>query len=734
LKTAGTIKTLLNSTVNSYSQIFFSDSKVFAIILILVSFIHYTSGLAGLVAVLTSNILALLLGFDRRNTESGLYSFNSLLVGLGLGYFYHPTLSFYILIVFVAILTVFLTITIAGIFSKYNLPFLSIPFLLAFWIVILATRNFQALESSQQGIYLFNELYAFGNQQFITLYEDFGKLNINESILVYFKSLGAIFFEYNILAGVLIAIGLLFYSRIAFSLSLIGFYTAYLFYHIIGGNITELTYSYIGFNFILSSIALGGYFIIASKYSYLWVIVLTPLIVIITSGLSTLFSYFQLPVYSLPFNFIVLVFLYILKFRMKIINKLQLVVQQYHSPEKNLYFFSNYADRFGKFAFIPVSLPFLSTWHVPQGQDDEITHKENWKHAWDFDIRDEKNNSFKNPGDKVTDYYCYGKPVLAPADGYVMVIADLIEDNQISDVNMEQNWGNSIVIKHSEYLYSKLSHLKSDSLKVKTGEFVKRGDIIATCGNSGRSPEPHIHFQLQAYPYIGAKTLDYPISHFIIHKDDGYEIKFNDKPQKNQIVSNIEKNELLSKAFHFIPGKMIKFNVSGLTKTEIKEIEWEVLTDIYNKNYLFEKESGSVAYFYNDGDVHYFSSFHGSKKSLLYYFFLAAYRVPLGYYQDLEVSDTFSNDLISSKILLPLHDFIAPFYQFLKTEFKLRYQTIEKDLEVRHITLDSTAVLKNFNAVIKTIKFRIEFERGTISAFTIYLPKKTIKAKCTEKI
>ncbi|MBK7030974.1 MAG: urea transporter [Bacteroidales bacterium] len=125
------------------------------------------------------------------------------------------------------------------------------------------------------------------------------------------------FFQYHLFPGILIAIGLLYYSRIAFSLSLLGFYSAYLFYHFIGADLNELNYTFIGFNFILTAIAIGGFFIISSPLSYLWVILLTPVISILLSSSAELLAYFQLSTYSFPFNLVVLVFLYMLKFRKK---------------------------------------------------------------------------------------------------------------------------------------------------------------------------------------------------------------------------------------------------------------------------------------------------------------------------------------------------------------------------------------------------------------------------------
>ncbi|MFX7731938.1 M23 family metallopeptidase, partial [Acinetobacter baumannii] len=77
--------------------------------------------------------------------------------------------------------------------------------------------------------------------------------------------------------------------------------------------------------------------------------------------------------------------------------------------------------------------------------------------------------TYRFPGNLPEHFYCYNKPVLAPADGTVVEIIDFIEDNEIGGNNTQQNWGNTIVIKHAEGLYTKLSHLTKHSFKVAKG-------------------------------------------------------------------------------------------------------------------------------------------------------------------------------------------------------------------------------------------------------------------------
>jgi len=207
---------IVSSTLNSYTQVFFSNNRIFAFILLIVTFFDLNAGISGLIAVLISNISAYLIGFNRFNIKSGYYGFNSLLVGLGLGIYYQMNLEFILILLFISIFTLFITVMLEGVIGKYRLPYLSISFLFGIWMITLASREFTALAISERGVFMSNELYSLGGGFFVAIYDWFGKLNLHESVVIYFRSLGAIFFQYHLFAGIVIAIGLLIYSRIAF--------------------------------------------------------------------------------------------------------------------------------------------------------------------------------------------------------------------------------------------------------------------------------------------------------------------------------------------------------------------------------------------------------------------------------------------------------------------------------------------------------------------------------------
>ncbi len=706
----------LQSVINSYTQIFFAKNLILGVLIMVVTLFDFHAGISGLVAVLTANLAAFLIGFNRQQVINGLYGFNALLVGLGLGVYFQANLSFFIILIFISILTLLITIMLEGILYKYGLPFLSLPFLISIWVITLSSREIDNLVLSERGIYTLNEMYALGGLPMLRMYEWFNALDWALPIKIYFRSLGAIFFQYHLFAGLLIAIGILIWSRQALLFSVSGFAGAYVYYVIVGANIDELNYSYIGFNFILTSIAIGGFFIVPSALSLLWTLITIPILAFfITAGSALLFN-FQLSVFSLPFNLVVIMLLYTLKLRERSTDKPALVVYQQFSPEKNLYAKLINQTRMASFNKIPVKLPFHGFWKVTQGIDGNYTHKKDWRFAWDFEMVDANGNTFADEGLKPEDYYCYNKPVIAPSDGYIYEIDNSVEDNEIGDSNLKNNWGNSVVMSHATGLFSQMSHLKKDSILVQKGQFVQKGDQIASCGNSGRSPIPHLHFQFQTSPEIGSHTLAYSFSSYL-SKNGKVGFHSLAKPCEGEIVGNNQPNETLDKALHFIPGQELKFEY--IVNDKKFNISWLVETDIYNYTYFLCNETGAKAYFIRTPDSFYFTNFEGDEQSKLFDFYLGAYQLIVGVQPTLVIEDHFPLSLYHNKLLLIMQDFVAPFYRFLEMSYLVEYKKPTNSIDNEIVKMNSVVNFKVFGKLRTSKKYTLEFTKNQLSRFNI---------------
>jgi urea transporter len=705
------LSTFIQGVLRSYSQIFFSESYFFAIPLVIVSFLDISAGLAGLLSVLTANLAASLLKFDRLTTSKGYYGFNSLLVGLGLGYYYELTLVIIVIAILAGFLTLLLTITFQGILGKYYLPYLSIPFVLSIWIVLSAGGMLSGTVDNQNGLYILNKLFIIGGHPLVTLHQWLDGNLTSAFITNYFLSLGAIFFQYNALAGFVVAVALLFYSRIAFVLSVLGYSVAWLAYSFFGTDMTQLGYSYIGFNFILGAIAIGGYFYIPSKQSFFWAFAITPITALVSAGLFVMLKPFNLSLLSLPFNLILLTFIYSLRFR-TVQGKFKEVLIQEGTPERNLYSYQSFSKRFPNYGLLQIKLPFMGEWYVSQGHNGEDTHKGEWAEAWDFVIVNSDLSQYNNEGNFLQDYYCFGQNVIAPADGTVIISEDGIDDNNIGVVNTLKNWGNTVIIKHGEGLYSKLSHLQKGSVSVRVGDNIHYGQVIGKVGNSGRSPYPHLHFQLQPTPYIGSKTLKYPL---FVYMEEGKSVNTFSFPAKGKKIKTVEEHPLLNKAFNLMPGTKLTWNVKTLKGTEI--VTWEVLTNSYNNSYILCNSTKAIAWFQYNG-VHFcFTHFSGNRDSLLYSFYLAAFKLPL-----INTDRYISTDYIPVNHTfngwrLFLHDFTSPFFMYLEASVETDMRIIGSEFDPDMIEYCSDLTGKSFARVAWTKSFRIEVNKDNSLKF-----------------
>ena len=111
----------------------------------------------------------------------------------------------------------------------------------------------------------------------------------------------------------------------------------------------------------------------------------------------------------------------------------------------------------------------------------------------------------------------FGRPVLSPIEGLVLATHDIEPDHRAyrglpslayaltQRRRAKAGWvalaGNHVFIESGGVVVA-LCHLQQASVKVRPGERVHAGDVLALCGNSGNSTEPHVHIQAIDSPDI----------------------------------------------------------------------------------------------------------------------------------------------------------------------------------------------------------------------------------------
>jgi murein DD-endopeptidase MepM/ murein hydrolase activator NlpD len=185
-----------------------------------------------------------------------------------------------------------------------------------------------------------------------------------------------------------------------------------------------------------------------------------------------------------------------------------------------------------------LKLPFSGEWFVFQGgrfvYQNPNAYRDAERYAMSFTVLKD-GRPFSGDGSKNEQFYCYGQPILAPADGTVVQITDSYADNPPGRPDQVLPSGNRVLISHGNGEYSLLTHLRQNSIKIKRGAKVKQGDVIGECGNSGSSTAPHLEYRLQ-----NTKGVPFPQTlppQFVDYLADGTPVALGE-PVRGQTVHN----------------------------------------------------------------------------------------------------------------------------------------------------------------------------------------------------
>ncbi|HET7460390.1 MAG TPA: M23 family metallopeptidase [Longimicrobium sp.] len=129
--------------------------------------------------------------------------------------------------------------------------------------------------------------------------------------------------------------------------------------------------------------------------------------------------------------------------------------------------------------------------------------------AMDLMVVDSAGRAFRGDSTRNEAWLGWGRPVRAAGDGIVAATHDGQPDNDT--VGVENRWtqrsvarepmttfGNYVLIDHGNGEFSLTAHLQAGSLRVRQGDHVKAGDVVARVGNSGSSRGPHVHYELRS--------------------------------------------------------------------------------------------------------------------------------------------------------------------------------------------------------------------------------------------
>jgi hypothetical protein len=155
------------------------------------------------------------------------------------------------------------------------------------------------------------------------------------------------------------------------------------------------------------------------------------------------------------------------------------------------------------------------------------------------------NGTFDGKREDNRSYRAWGAEALAVGDGTVVRTKDGIPENvpgpesRAVPMTLETMGGNHVVVDLGQGRYAFYAHLQPGSLRVKSGDSVKAGQVLGLVGNSGNSTEPHLHFHLSdGTSPLGSEGLPYVFSGFDVRPDA-------DKPARHHRSEIPTENELI---------------------------------------------------------------------------------------------------------------------------------------------------------------------------------------------
>lgn len=538
--------------------------------------------IAGLVGVVATVAFARIAQLGFGYLERGPFLFNPLLAGLSVGYLFRPSPASLFLAAAAGVLAFVLTWTLSHVLRTFFfLPVLSLPFVAVSWTVHLAAFRYAGLQPA----IVPSHAYAIGWPLWI------------EGFL---RTLGLIFFLPNIWVGMVVGLLLLFNSRIQFLLAVFGYLLGTSIRGMLTGTFAYVYYDPAALNFILVALAIGGFYLLPSPRSYALAALGVALAALLSEAVGVFWAAVALPVHALPYNLVTLSLLYLLG----LAGHRMLARSPQSSPEKTLDYELTARLRY-QGSGRTIALPFSGCWAVWQGCDGRWTHQGLWRYAYDFVIRNEQGRTYQGSGLHLTDYYAFQKPVLSPVRGWVVRVVRDLPDGAIASVDSEHNWGNHVVLYDDRGFYVELSHFAQDSIVVNQGDRIERGALIGRCGNSGYSPQPHIHIQVQLTPEMGAATVPFSFANVRV---DG-EFVAESTPLENAVLEGVAPDRALSQALTFPLDSQLHFSltqkgraIGQLVITVRMAVDGSFYLDSGNAKLFFSRDDDGFMFHRLDGE------------------------------------------------------------------------------------------------------------------------------------
>jgi urea transporter len=293
-------------TLRGIGQVMFQDNPLSGLLFfVAIGWGSYAAGVpqvavGGFVAVVASTLAAYWLRVDEGSLKAGLYGFNAYLVGLALATFMVPSTMMWVYCVFGGAVSVVVMLAIANVFKTWSAPALTAPFVLTAWLLLAATNAFHGLDGGA--------LPPVG--EIVPIEPGAADpLRFGDFVAGVFTSITQVFLKGHGPAAVLLLAGLAVNSAPSAVFAVVGAVVGVITAHLLGAESELVTAGLLGFNPVLTAIALGAVFYKPGARVVAYTLVATVLSVIVQGTMMAVLTPFGIPTLTAAFVLVTWLFL-----------------------------------------------------------------------------------------------------------------------------------------------------------------------------------------------------------------------------------------------------------------------------------------------------------------------------------------------------------------------------------------------------------------------------------------
>ena len=287
------VPAFIDAVLRGIGQVMLQNNSYTGVLFLLGMFYNsVVLGTAVLVGTAASTGAALLLGLDRGQLRAGWFGFNGALTAVALLYFFQGDARAWVYVLCAAVVSTVLMAAFLRLLAAWQLPALTAPFVFTTLCFVLASARFGQLRATEH-------LPTSGRlPQGASLEGVVGPATFAEGI---FNGVAQVFFQGNVVTGIIFTLGLLVGSRVAASSALLGSLAGLLVAWGMGAAEPAMRVGAYGFNSVLTAIVLCNLVLVPSVSTAAYALLAALATAVVYAAVAAAFEPLGLPALTLPF-------------------------------------------------------------------------------------------------------------------------------------------------------------------------------------------------------------------------------------------------------------------------------------------------------------------------------------------------------------------------------------------------------------------------------------------------